>query len=175
MSRVACLSSLMTCRWSTATMIFLVFLLCQTLLTRADNTIWGENFTHGSWQASAVNAAGTRLYIDGGEYYTGKNDVLNYLTTTMAIDLTSSWSSCSISPSQRIQAQKPEDFVLVRQPVTWYSSAFNKLFSWGGWAYNGTQNQLWSVLACGSYLLRLDLPSCSEYDHKLWIPHVVFI
>lgn len=132
----------------------LLLLLCLSLVVAVAfaDQIFIDGFTRAYWLSSAVNQAGTQLYIDGGEIYTGTtaqdNTQDNYLNVTLCIDISQSWTSSSLSLSQVTLAQKSIEssmFPLSRRPVLWYSDKSNTLFSWAGWGYGTAPQGLWEL------------------------------
>lgn len=106
---------------------------------------------------------GNYLYIDGGENYTynqatgtrgftirefGRFLCIIISThvligcclgqSTLAIDLSTSWTSASVSATSH---ERPSHMKTSRRPLLWYDAKNNDVYEWSGWTYDGNANE----------------------------------
>ncbi|KAN0080657.1 hypothetical protein V8E54_003861 [Elaphomyces granulatus] len=127
-----------------------VFVLLVKTGTAASSFLPGA-FTAWYWQSSLV--VDTWLYIDGGEIW-GRWYDLNTSTVaslvwnlqTMAIDLTSSWTTSSVTvvaTNKSVEVLESSS-LLGRRPDMWYDPTADLVYSIGGLSYN-IDGQLYDV------------------------------
>lgn len=87
-------------------------------------------------------AAGSQLYIAGGEYYnyTNVGPLAYEVPQDIIIDLSKSWTNATIPSTLVSRGAIPG----VRRPMLWYDESANKIYRYGGWPY--TEDDTFSII-----------------------------